>query len=624
MKKQDDNLNFEEAVFGTFSDDPAYIELPLHRQIFFVMAGVATVLVLAALFRLLSLNVLKGDFYKMRASANVNREVVLSAKRGIIFDSYGAPLVGNDPVFSIFLDTREFLRKDSSSQQKLVDDLRAIFSENNVEDIDAEKVIAEADLERNPSIALLRGVSTELAIALKGLNDASVKIEDDYRRSYPYGPSLAHVLGYTGLRDFERTIEGKSGLESFYDINLRGLDGKFVEGKDVSGNSLHQRVAEEPQSGDNLYTTIDAELQNYFYDRMLSGLNALGRHAGVGIILNPQNGDVLALINFPSFDNNIFTLPNKGAERSALLRSPQKPLFNRAISGVYNPGSTIKPFIALSALREKIIDPIFSVFSAGVLELANPYNPDQPSKFLDWKAHGWVNLYSALARSSNIYFYEVGGGYGNFKGLGIKKIQEYFKYFGFEDKTGVDIDSEAVGELLGPEYREKHGRIWRVGDTYNVSIGQGDLSVVPLRLINFIGSIGVGGKIFQPHFIKEIRDAEGILVENFLPKVTLDYSDFGSDITEVQKGLRATVSTPDGTAYLLNDLPMSVSGKTGSAQIQNNTKVNAFFVGYAPSENPELAILVMVEDAKEGSLNTIPIVKDVLRWYYDNRISTNK
>ncbi len=625
MKKQDEDLNFEEAVFGAVGEDPAYIELPLHRQIFFVMAGVAAFLVFAALFRLLSLNVLRGDFYRARALANVNRETVLPAKRGIIFDAYGVSLVKNEPVFSVFLDTREFLRKDDDSKIKLIDDLRAIFKENNIgSEVDAGAVIAEADWEKSPSIALLRGVTTELAIALKGLNDPSVKIEDDYRRSYEYGPSLAHVLGYTGLRDFERTIEGKSGLESYYDINLRGADGKFVEGRDVSGNILHGRVREEAESGNNLYTTIDVQLQEYFYERMLQGLDALGRTAGVGIILNPQNGDVLSLINFPSFDSNVFTLPDKTEERKKLLRSPQKPLFNRAISGVYNPGSTIKPFMALAALREKIIDPVFSVFSDGIMEVPNPYNPAEPSKFLDWKAHGWVNLYSALARSSNIYFYEIGGGYGNFKGLGIKRIQEYFKKFGFEDKTGIDTDGEAVGELLGPEHRESQGRIWRVGDTYNVSIGQGDLAVVPLRLISFIGSLGVGGHVFQPHFLKEIRDTKGNLVEQFLPRTTFDYSDYGADIAEVRKGLRAAVSTPDGTAHLLNDLPMEVSGKTGSAQILSNTKVNAFFVGYAPSENPEIAILVLVEDAREGSLNTVPIAKDVLRWYYENRMNKDE
>jgi len=621
MKPHDD-IHFEEGVFGRGMEEFEYVEMPIHRQIFGAISFIAIVVLAIATSRLLFLNFKKGEFYENRALGNAHRETVVPASRGIIYDRFGEPLVKNEPIFSVSLATQDFLRKDIAGQQKLLGDLHEILDPTDSGEYIID-IIAKADIEKSPAILLDRGIDSEKAIALKGLNDASIQIRDDYRRAYIFGPAFAHILGYTGLGETDRSIEGKTGLEKYYDSLLKGRDGKFLEGRDVRGEKLYDRFEEQPEAGSGLTTTIDAELQKYFYARMKRGLDDLGRDAGVGIAMNPQTGETLALFSFPSYDDNIFTTPGKNDERRHLLNSPAKPLFSRAISGVYNPGSTIKPMMALAALNEGNITPQLSVYSDGVLEVANPFDASKPSKFLDWKAHGWVNLYSALARSSNIYFYVVGGGhrdYKDIKGLGIVKIQEYFKYFGFDKITGIDLPGESRGVLLGPADREAQGRIWRVGDTYNVSIGQGDMAVAPLQLINFIGAIGEGGHMKQPFLVKEIKNNDGKIIKSFTSKDILDFSDLGPYIKEVQIGLRAAVDTPDGTAKSLNDLGVSVSGKTGSAQILGNTKTNAFFVGYAPSENPEIAILVLVEDAREGSLNTIPIAKDVLGWYYKNRM----
>ncbi len=624
--KQKNDLHFEEAIWNAEGSDIDYAELPLHRQIFISVIAIASLVVVAAFSRLLFLNLKKGEFYENRAAANFNREIILPAERGGIYDRNGRLLVRNEPVFSVFINVNEFLKKNVLDQQKLISNLQDILGDDD--QVNVGGAIAQYNLEDTSVIPIERGIGTETAIAIRGLNDPVVQIQDDYRRDYVYGASLAHVLGYTGLGQADRKIEGKSGLENFYDINLRGKDGKFLEGQDAKGNRLYTRFDEEPTPGANLKITIDAELEEYFYKRMKEGLDVLGRDAGAGIILNPQTGEILSLLSFPSYDNNIFTLPGKSEERLKILRSKSLPLFNRPVSGVYNPGSTWKPVMGLAALHESLIDPTFSVYSSGVLEVANPYDASKPSKFLDWKAHGWVNLYSALARSSNIYFYVIGGGhrdYKDIKPLGVKKIEEYFKFFGFDQKTGVDLEGEAVGSLIGPDEREKKtGRIWRVGDTYNISIGQGDLAVVPLRLLSFIGAIGAGGVTKQPFLVKEIRNAAGVLLEEFHPKDILNFENMGKAISEVQKGLRAAVESKDGTAHSLSELPMTSAGKTGSAQILGNTKTNAFFVGYAPAENPEIAILVLVEDAREGSLNTIPIAKDVLKWYYENRMAARE
>ena len=240
---------------------------------------------------------------------------------------------------------------------------------------------------------------------------------------------------------------------------------------------------------------------------------------------------------------------------------------------------------------------------------------------MDWRPHGWVNLRSALARSSNVYFYTVGGGFENVKGLGINRLKEYWQRFDLDKQTGIDLEGEGVGFLPDPDEKEKRtGQIWRIGDTYNVSIGQGDLAVTPIRLLVFFSSLANSGKVLQPFLVKKIVNEKGEIIKENQPTEIFNYVDWQDEIKEVQKGLQDAVSKPYGTASLLYDLPYKTSAKTGSAQIANNTKTNAFFVGYGPSDHPQIAVLVLVEDAKEGSINTLPIAHDVLKWYYENRL----
>ncbi len=213
------------------------------------------------------------------------------------------------------------------------------------------------------------------------------------------------------------------------------------------------------------------------------------------------------------------------------------------------------------------------------------------------------------------------GGSDNIKGLGIEKLKEYWGKFGLGETTGIDLPGENNGFLPDPKEKEQRtGEPWRLGDTYNVSIGQGDLLITPIQLINYIAAIANGGKIFQPFIVKKIISEDGHVIKERQPKILKDYSEFDNYIKEVQKGMVDVVEKSYGTAYLLNDLPVMVAAKTGTAQIEGNEKINAFFVGYAPTDNPQLVVLVLVENAREGSLNAVPIAKDVFNWYYYNRL----
>ena len=616
---KDLELHFEESVLDDAKHhDFDYLELPTSRKAFLLVSAVAFLIGGLVFGKLGFLNIFNKNFYEARASANVSREINLPIYRALIVDRFGEPLAKNKSSFSAFLNVAELLI-GKSDLEAVIDNVTNILKLDKRELLD---LIHSTDLEETNWVTLARNVSTEETIALKGLNNTAIRIVDDYERDYLDGPAFAHVIGYTGIGQGQ-AIVGRSGLEAQYDEAIRGLDGRYVFYEDALGKVIGEKIVSDPKPNEPLKIVIDGDFERYFYERLKSGLASLGRNSGAGLAINPKNGEILALVSLPSFDSNIFVDRSRSDERKKILDDENEPLFNRAIAGAYSPGSAIKPLVALGALKEGVINPESRIYSRGSLEIPNPYDQESPSVFLDWKPHGWVDVHSALARSSNIYFYLVGGGLsrsverdglvdGNYhdRGLGIERLNKYWRHFGFGELTGIDLPSETPGFLPSAEEKQSRtGDIWRLGDTYNVSIGQGDLLVNPLQLLSFIASIGNGGKIYKP-FIKNGTP----------PAVLVDYSDLREAIQEVQQGLEDAVSKSYGSSHLLADLPFSVAGKTGTPQIANRAKINAFFAGYAPADDPEIAILVLVENAREGSLNTLPIAKDIFRWYYEHRL----
>ncbi len=585
------------------------IEVPLSSQVFRGFWAVVLLISAAAVFQLLNLGLAAHSFYRTRALANMSYLLQEPAPRGIIFDRYNLPLVENEPVLNVFLVPHE-LPAGVEERAEILDAVAGTLDLNKDE---LESKLKGKDWRFSEKFLLKNGPShTEIA-TLESNGFPGVRIESSFRRVYRNSKAFSHVLGFVGLADeddlsanpelFIDDEVGKAGLEAYYDDRLRGENGREVYLRNALGEIQDKEDTVLSVAGDDLKTFIDAEFQEYFHDRLQAGLRSLGRSVGVGIALNPQNGEVLALFNIPSVDVS---------EPASSLNEENRPFFNRAISGLYTPGSTIKPLHAVAALTDEIISPDKQIFSAGYIEVPNPYDPANPSRFLDWKAHGWVDVHSALARSSNIYFYEVGGGFENQIGLGIERLREWWQKFGLNEETGIDLAGEESGFLPSPAWKEKaFDDLWRLGDTYNVSIGQGDLLITPLELLNFISAIAEDGIFYKPRVadlgegLEIIRDLSG---------------EVGGSLPAVQEGLRDAVRRSYGTAAMLDSLPIDVAAKTGTSQILNNEKINAFFVGYAPYEDPQLAILILVEDAREGSLNTVPIAYDVFLWYYNHRI----
>ncbi len=611
-------VHFED-VLTDFVREEDLLEVPIRDRSFSVFLGCVALVAAVIFAEVLYLGTVKHNTYEARALANASDITVTPSPRGIISDRFGNPLVQNVSSVNVFLVARK-LPSDADEKIKVIAKTAEIL---DVETSELSDLVEKANWNVRDRVLLSGDATQDQIVKLSSQPLPGVVIESAFRRTHVTPYVFAHLLGYTGLvgeKDLEKNpvlvpddAIGRDGLEAYYDSYLRGTSGKKVVYRNARGEAQEERIVELPQAGAEASTFIDEGFQEYFYNRLSDALAGLGRTTGAGIALDPRNGEVLALLNLPSF---------KSDKIQSYLSEPSQPLFNRAVLGLYNPGSTIKPLVSLAALAEGTISPQKVIYSKGYIEIPNPYYPESPSRFVDWKPHGWVDVYSALARSSNVYFYALGGGFEDQKGLGILKLKEWWEKFGLNSKTGIDLLGEEEGFLPDPTWKEQRtGEPWRIGDTYNVSIGQGDLTMTPLELLNYISAIANGGTRWKPRIVDVIQSAkDGVMLENKVEIIGELSEQEKKLIPEVRKGMEDAVSKSYGTANLLNSLPLDVAAKTGTAQVHFNERTNAFFVGYAPAKDPQIAILVLVENSKEGSHNTIPVARDVLLWYYENRI----
>jgi penicillin-binding protein 2 len=297
------------------------------------------------------------------------------------------------------------------------------------------------------------------------------------------------------------------------------------------------------------------------------------------------------------------------------LQDSNRPLFNRVVAGEFPAGSTIKPVMAAAALEEKIINENTTINSNGGIRISEWIFPD-------WKAggHGLTNVKKALAESVNTFFYYIGGGYDNFKGLGIDKIVKYFKLFWLGQPTGIDLPSEGTGFVPTPAWKEEaKDEVWYIGDTYHVSIGQGDVSVTPLQVANYTAFFANGGKLYKPHLVKQVLDSQNQVIKDMPTEVLATGFVSPQNIEIVRAGLRQTVLS--GSARSLNSLSVPIAGKTGTAQWSTRHQPQAWFTGFAPYDNPQIVVTILVEEGGEGSAAATPIAKEIFDWYFKNRLN---
>lgn len=428
------------------------------------------------------------------------------------------------------------------------------------------------------------------------------------RRSYVQEHGFANVVGYVsypakdskGIFWQDRTI-GKGGIEKEFDDVLAGKNGKQLIETDVSGDIISKGVVEPPQQGENLTLAIDARIQKTLYEGIRDLADRSGYVGGTGVVMHIKTGELYAMTSFPEYNPDILSRGEDKAAINHYLQSQSRPLLNRALDGVYTPGSIVKPFLAAAALQEGIITPSRTIYSDGTLEIPNPYNPSKSTIFRDNKAHGSVNMQKAIAVSSNIYFYQIGGGFQSQKGLGISNIEKYARLFGIGEKTGIDIGTEREGNIPSVAWKQKRfpGDPWRVGDTYNTSIGQYGFQVTPIQMVRATAALASRGILQTPTILKTNTNRAG---------TQIGLTD--AVYTPVHEGMRMSVT--EGTTQALNNATIHVAAKSGTAQIKNNTRVNSWVIGFFPYENPTFAFAVLMEDGPKVSSGAVHAFKSVV------------
>lgn len=568
--------------------------------------------------RLVQLQIFQGTDFRLHADTNRIRTLTSAAPRGAILDRYGKVLADNIPNLALTV-TASDLPTDETARAKAIEKI----SQVSQIDVATIKELLQAKKRRiNDPVNILENIPYDQAMKLIiSLADTpAVAVAAIPNRNYPAGETFAAVLGYTSKISAEELLQqpyrdsqglvGKVGLEKQYNQELTGIDGiKSVE-RDVRNSEQRIISQRDAEPGNSIVTTLDADLQQRLYQKLRDAVESMHSPGGAAIAIDPRNGEILALTSAPTFDDNWFVKSGYSQEISNALSSPSKTLLNRAISGQYPSGSIIKPLISSAALAERTITPSTTVMSTGGFKVGSNFFPD-------WKAggHGLTNVTKAIAESVNTFFYAIGGGLDNITGLGVDRIVTYLQKFGWGSLTGIDLPAEASGLLPTKEWRTNNRPSpWKLGDTYHLSIGQGDLEVTPLQVATSMSTIANGGTLYRPHILKEVRQANGQTISTVQPEKIDSQVVPTSVVATVRSGMREGVLS--GSSRLLQSLPVTSGAKTGTAQFGIENKTHAWFTVFAPYDNPIIAITVLVEAGGEGNATALPIAKDALQWYF--------
>lgn len=603
--------------------DGQKLELPIKPKIFKIFLALMLAGFLILVSQTAYLQIIKGEQYQNLAERNRTRIFPVLAARGIIYDRNFTPLVHNIPSFDLVAAPSDLSRdlKERTSIIERVAEILGVSASGLTEQIN------RFDFKLSQEIPLVSNLEHEKVLFLETelSNLPGFRIEKNTTRQYVNAPYFSHLLGYLGKLGAEEIKKnsdyfltekiGKAGLELIYEKVLRGQAGQRWLEIDALGR-LGRKISEQPpQAGQGLILTIDSGLQKQLYDSLSRALRSRSLGKAAAVALDPRSGGVLAAVSLPGFDNNLFTQGLSDERYADLADDTNQPFFNRAIAGQYPPGSTIKPLIGAAALEEKVITPLTEIYDYGEITIINQYYPEVIYRFGDWAAHGPVNIFSAIARSCNVFFYTIGGGYGKIEGLGIEKLDKYFRLFGFGQTLGIDLPGERAGLVPTPVWKQKFkSEDWYIGDTYHVAIGQGDLLVTPLQVAAATAVVANGGRLITPHLVDKIVDSDKNIIKTIESKILrADFID-QTNLEIIKKAMRQTVTA--GSALLLNDLAVSVAGKTGTAQVAGQKNPNAWFVGFAPSQDPEIVLVILLENAGEGAQVAVPIAKEVLSWYF--------
>ncbi|MBI4032104.1 penicillin-binding protein 2 [Candidatus Berkelbacteria bacterium] len=571
--------------------------------------------------RLSVLQVTQAATNQLLAEGNRIRNRDLAPPRGLIVDRYGEVLAKNVAEFAVELVPAD-LPRDREQRQATYDRAAAVLGFNR------DELVARAQQQGLFSldpILLAEHLDHDQSLLAKvALRDtAGLRVVDRPRREYVRAPGLAHILGYTGKIGSEQLAEsdrytlvsiiGKTGVEAAYEALLAGERG--VEQVEVDSTGHLQRIVGEdaPIPGDTLTLSLDLALQRTLGEALGKQMAAVQARAGAAVAMQPGSGEILAMVALPDYDNNEFAAGISSERLQTLSTDALAPLTNRAIAGVYPSGSVIKPIVAAGGLADGVISEQTMLNVPGEIRIGDFVFPD-------WKVHGLTDVKKAIAVSSNVFFYAVGGGWEQVRGLGVERLDHYLERFGFGRPTGVDIPGEASGLVPTPEWKERvKQEPWYLGDTYHLAIGQGDLLVTPLQILTATVAIANGGTLVTPHLFKTNDPADDRQPSS--PPGVREESLVNADVVRiVRAGMRQGVES--GSSRRLQALPVSSAAKTGTAQFgvpttpDGDPPTHAWFTAFAPYENPEIAVVVLIEGGGAGNEIALPVAQDTLQWYF--------
>jgi penicillin-binding protein 2 len=593
-------------------------EVPLAGALAYLIFAGFFIIAIVFFFRVFSLQVIDGKKIAIEAENNKGSANLIVPERGIIYDKNFQKLVINSPAYDLVCD-RAFFSVSSPETLSQIKTVSEIFAEPQ------DNIVKKIQESNNTQVLVAENINHEKLLVLESrLGEIpNCNVTKDTARNYVFGSMFSQVLGYTGRINKDEYSNsqgysingyiGKSGLEKSYETYLRGTPGK----------SKKIEVISEPKAGYNLVLNIDAELQKRIYNALEQKMKDIGAKRGAAVAMDPRTGAVLALVSYPSYDDNMFSGGISQENYNKVMNDPNMPFFNRAISAKYPTGSTIKPFEAAAALQEKIISSTKKINDIGYILVKSQYDPNVVYRYGGVKPHGWVDMKEAIAVSSNIYFYTIGGGYEDQKGLGPSKIKQYLSLFGWDQKTGVDLPGEFAGFIPDPAWKKAvKGSSWVDGDTYNLSIGQSDLQTTPLQVASAYCAVANGGTLYRPQVVNKIVEGSGkdaSVVKSFEPQVIRSNFIDKENLDIVRQGMRDGVTESYGLSKILNDLPVSVAAKTGTAEIGYKDRFNLWSSVFAPYENPEIVLVVTAEEVNGLAAVTLPVAHDVLGWYFSKR-----
>ena len=572
--------------------------------------GSVVIVFLVLIARLVWLQLFQGDYYNSLAEGNRLRAIPLAAMRGVMYDRNGQILVGSRPSFMV-----TYVPTQGKMTDEEADKLSRLLN------MPADKILEKAGKVKNSYVptVLAQDLTPDVVTKVEERRNELPGISVDVQpiRYYPYDMMAAQIFGYVGQideDDMERlkgedgvsnvTQIGRAGLESYYDDVLRGKDGSRQVEVDASGSPVMEVERKNPVQGHNIHLTLDLNLQTALEKAMDAQIaQGIGVSGIAAVAVDPNTGAVLAMASRPAYNPNWFTRGITESEWKQINGNPNHPMENRVIAGEYPPGSTFKLITGAAALELKKITPDEMIFDSGRHWLVDMRNAGG-------EALGWINFTEALAKSDNVYFYELG------RRVGIDKLAEYAKMFGMGQKTGIAMRGEAAGLVASEEYKEKnYHQDWYLGDTFNSAIGQGFQLVTPLQAAMIVSEVANGGIQYKPFIVSRIDNLDGTPYKIFAPEQTGTLEVSKSTLDLIREGMR-NVAEESGTAgSLFAGFPVQVAGKTGTAE-NFSGRDHGWFVAFAPYDHPRIVIAVLTEQGGFGASSSGPIVRAMLEEFF--------